>query len=452
MQGAEVGPPQWWPQHLLRQRKRRCRDSRQRSTFIWLVENLRDRLQRERTVMREPVPVEKRVTIGFWWMVNTMSYRAIGQQFGLARSTVAGIVRELTHAIADKLLRRVVYLRNPDRALGKAQSMSSTVHAFPPSGAHAKGGAQHRFACAVIEEPILAMAFPTKGVLWLPEKVEYLLRILYRLEAGPRIMPSTHLDTMGVFGEASEIMQARGYRRTAIHCRAKFKREKAALFDALEDWDGMSPPGSAPPASPSSGHVGTGQPPVMVPSHTNKLVPSPWHPGHRLLEWDLISHPPPGRPRARWIQQAPPQEEDTPGSPTEPAEEPQGAEPIVVASGPEPTAAEDSPSNGGSPQAVAQGAAGGTPILVSSAMQTATEEEPQLDPDEGPSMPPATQRLYARERGMAQLRVTEGGTAEASMEGEASTEEEAEGPHQAIPLDPEGSMGWVVAEPDVDSE
>ncbi|KAL8219281.1 UNVERIFIED_CONTAM: hypothetical protein K2H54_017480 [Gekko kuhli] len=78
-------------------------------------ESLRDRLQWERTVMQEPVPIEKRVTAGVWWMANTMSYRAIGQQFGLAQSTVAGIVMEVTHAIADELLGRVVYLRNPDR-------------------------------------------------------------------------------------------------------------------------------------------------------------------------------------------------------------------------------------------------------------------------------------------------------------------------------------------------
>ncbi|KAL8181802.1 UNVERIFIED_CONTAM: hypothetical protein K2H54_029909 [Gekko kuhli] len=73
------------------------------------------------------------------------------------------------------------------------------------------------------------------GVLWLPEEVECLLCILHQLEASPQIMPSTHLETMGVFGEVSKIMRTREYRCTPIQCHAKFKREKAALFDTLED-------------------------------------------------------------------------------------------------------------------------------------------------------------------------------------------------------------------------
>ncbi|KAL8221571.1 UNVERIFIED_CONTAM: hypothetical protein K2H54_070168 [Gekko kuhli] len=65
--------------------------------------------------MREPVLVEKRVAVCVWWMANIMSYRTIGQQFGLACSTVARIVAEVMRAITQDLLRRIVYLRNPDR-------------------------------------------------------------------------------------------------------------------------------------------------------------------------------------------------------------------------------------------------------------------------------------------------------------------------------------------------
>ncbi|XP_015265178.1 PREDICTED: putative nuclease HARBI1 [Gekko japonicus] len=67
--------------------------------------------------MREPVSVEERVTVGVWWMANIMSYRTIGQQFGLARSTVAGIVMEVTRAISEQLHHRLVVLRNPDRVM-----------------------------------------------------------------------------------------------------------------------------------------------------------------------------------------------------------------------------------------------------------------------------------------------------------------------------------------------
>ncbi|XP_015282731.1 PREDICTED: putative nuclease HARBI1 [Gekko japonicus] len=88
-----------------------------RSTFMWLVDALQDRLQQQQTVMRAPVSVEERVAVGVWWMANIQSYRTIGQQFGLARSTVAAIVMEVARAIAEELHRRVVYLWNTDRVM-----------------------------------------------------------------------------------------------------------------------------------------------------------------------------------------------------------------------------------------------------------------------------------------------------------------------------------------------
>ncbi|KAL8221349.1 UNVERIFIED_CONTAM: hypothetical protein K2H54_066269 [Gekko kuhli] len=42
---------------------------------------------------------------------------AVAHQFGLARSTVAGIVVEVTGAITERLLERVVYLRDPDKVI-----------------------------------------------------------------------------------------------------------------------------------------------------------------------------------------------------------------------------------------------------------------------------------------------------------------------------------------------
>ncbi|KAL8178917.1 UNVERIFIED_CONTAM: hypothetical protein K2H54_057654 [Gekko kuhli] len=88
-----------------------------RSTFNWLVDALRDVLHRQRTEMRAPVSVERRVAVAVWWMANNMSYRAVAHQFGLAWSTVAGIMVEVTGAITERLLERVVYLRDPDKVI-----------------------------------------------------------------------------------------------------------------------------------------------------------------------------------------------------------------------------------------------------------------------------------------------------------------------------------------------
>ncbi|KAL8172649.1 UNVERIFIED_CONTAM: hypothetical protein K2H54_005199 [Gekko kuhli] len=94
---------QRWEEVLIASRRRR------------LVDALRDVLHLQQTEMRVPVSVERRVAVAVWWMANTMSYRTVGQQFGLARSTVAGIVLEVTRAITERLLDRVVYLHNLDR-------------------------------------------------------------------------------------------------------------------------------------------------------------------------------------------------------------------------------------------------------------------------------------------------------------------------------------------------
>ncbi|KAL8221043.1 UNVERIFIED_CONTAM: hypothetical protein K2H54_057767 [Gekko kuhli] len=95
-----------------------------RSTFNWLVDALRDVLHRQRTEMRAPVSVERRVAVAVWWMANTMSYRTVAHQFGIARSTVAGIVVEVTRAITEGLLERVVYLCDPDKDTSWSAIMS----------------------------------------------------------------------------------------------------------------------------------------------------------------------------------------------------------------------------------------------------------------------------------------------------------------------------------------
>ncbi|KAL8207053.1 UNVERIFIED_CONTAM: hypothetical protein K2H54_041900 [Gekko kuhli] len=74
--------------------------------------------------MRAPVSVERRVAVAVWWMANNMSYRAVAHQFGLAWSTVAGIVVEVTRAITEQLLERVVYLRDPDKDMSWSAIMS----------------------------------------------------------------------------------------------------------------------------------------------------------------------------------------------------------------------------------------------------------------------------------------------------------------------------------------
>ncbi|KAL8182186.1 UNVERIFIED_CONTAM: hypothetical protein K2H54_046964 [Gekko kuhli] len=91
------------------------------------------------------------------------------------------------------------------------------------------------------------MAAARKGVYWLDEEVEMMMEALVDMEAGERVMPSTHMETISLFDQVAEAMRGGGFRRSGEQCRAKFKREKALFFDALEDWQGIPPRGSRPP-------------------------------------------------------------------------------------------------------------------------------------------------------------------------------------------------------------
>ncbi|KAL8220852.1 UNVERIFIED_CONTAM: hypothetical protein K2H54_055629 [Gekko kuhli] len=264
---------------------------------------------------------------------------------------------------------------------GRSSGMCSIVYAFVSPGMTVKGG---RCTCLVHEAASPAMVFPTKGVLWLPKEVECLLRILHHLEAGPRIMPSTHLETTGVFREVSKIMRTRGYRRTAIQCRAKFKGEKATLFDTLEDWGGIPPLGEHPPSSPFFGPCGN-----RVAAQNCTIAPPPvstpvlgMATGTPVASLGPDACPPPtGCPRAQRAHPATTLVEDATGPPGERVEEALEEEPIMLGSEPGSPAPEDS---------------------------TAGEEEPHPDPIPGLSGLCADQRLDALERGMAQLQLSGG--------------------------------------------
>lgn len=79
-----------------------------RGTFSWLLERMRPSLERQTTHMRDTIAPDERLAIALWFLANTLSYRLVGQQFGIARSTVAGIVVDVCLAMENTLLSSVV--------------------------------------------------------------------------------------------------------------------------------------------------------------------------------------------------------------------------------------------------------------------------------------------------------------------------------------------------------
>ncbi|XP_063003354.1 uncharacterized protein LOC134413155 [Elgaria multicarinata webbii] len=83
-----------------------------RGTFFEIVEELRPHLDRRLTVMRRPIPVEKRLAITLWRLATPCVYRTTAEQFGVGCSTAAQIVLEVCFAMEVTLLSRTVKIGN----------------------------------------------------------------------------------------------------------------------------------------------------------------------------------------------------------------------------------------------------------------------------------------------------------------------------------------------------
>ncbi|XP_075755887.1 uncharacterized protein LOC142818605 [Pelodiscus sinensis] len=88
-----------------------------RDTFLELCECLTPALRRRDTRMRPAIPLQKRVAIALWKLSTPDSYRSVGNQFGVGRSTVGAVLMQVVKAINRVLLCRVVRLTNPDAVI-----------------------------------------------------------------------------------------------------------------------------------------------------------------------------------------------------------------------------------------------------------------------------------------------------------------------------------------------
>ena len=85
---------------------RMCKD-----TFMYICNKLSPALRRTDTVLRRALSVEHRVAVTLWCLATPTEYRTIAHLFGIARSTVCGIVHETCQCILDVLM--VDYIKFP---------------------------------------------------------------------------------------------------------------------------------------------------------------------------------------------------------------------------------------------------------------------------------------------------------------------------------------------------
>ncbi|CAM4663458.1 unnamed protein product [Lepidochelys kempii] len=101
----------WWDRIVLQvwDDSQWLRNFRMRKgTFMELCDLLSPALRRMNTKMRAALTVEKQVVIALWKLAMPDSYRSVGNQFGVGKSTVGAAVMQVAHAIKDLLISRVV--------------------------------------------------------------------------------------------------------------------------------------------------------------------------------------------------------------------------------------------------------------------------------------------------------------------------------------------------------
>ncbi|CAM5130584.1 unnamed protein product, partial [Natator depressus] len=131
---AQETSTDWWDRIVLQvwDDSQWLRNFRMRKgTFMELCDLLSPALKRMNTKMRAALTVEKRVATALWKLATPDSYRSVGNQFGVGKSTVGAAVMQVAHAIKDLLISRVV-------TLGKVQVI---VDGFAAMGFPNCGGA-----------------------------------------------------------------------------------------------------------------------------------------------------------------------------------------------------------------------------------------------------------------------------------------------------------------------
>lgn len=99
-----------------------------------ICECLRPRLGRRSTILRVPISTEERVAIALWFLANTLSYRLVGQQFSIARSTVAGILTGVCLEKELELLSLVVKPSPPAEVNNAQNFFQCRLHYFVQCG------------------------------------------------------------------------------------------------------------------------------------------------------------------------------------------------------------------------------------------------------------------------------------------------------------------------------
>ena len=81
------------------------------NTFLYVCSELRSSVEKSDTMMRKALTVELRVALTLWFLSTGSDYRTIGHLFGVSKSTVCVVTKQVCRALVETLLPK--YIRFP---------------------------------------------------------------------------------------------------------------------------------------------------------------------------------------------------------------------------------------------------------------------------------------------------------------------------------------------------
>ena len=78
------------------------------STFAYLCDELRSSIEKKDTEMRKAIPTDMRIAMTLWFLATGADYRTIGHLFGVSKSTVCLVSKDVSSALVKVLLPRYV--------------------------------------------------------------------------------------------------------------------------------------------------------------------------------------------------------------------------------------------------------------------------------------------------------------------------------------------------------
>ena len=78
-----------------------------KATFLYVCSELHLVAEKNDTLMRKAIPVEQRVALTLWFLATGTDFHTIGHLFGMSRSTVCVITKQVCNALVSILLPRI---------------------------------------------------------------------------------------------------------------------------------------------------------------------------------------------------------------------------------------------------------------------------------------------------------------------------------------------------------